>query len=129
MEQVIYPPSLSMSAATIESGPSLSHVITLVSGRINFGVEIPKRSHVFFQGSSKVGRVIRDACGGNKSIFQKGTGGKEVDDVTRKPPTVMKNPIANCGSMKTNSPPTIVECPVAATTDIRFEDIALNLIK
>ena len=124
VEQVIYPPSLSTSAAAIESGPSLSHIITLVSGRINFGTEIPKRSHVFFQGSSKVGRVIRDACGVNKSTFQKGTGGKEVDDATRKPPTVMKNPTANCGSMKANSPSTIVECPAVATTDFRFEDIA-----
>ncbi|KAL5272253.1 hypothetical protein ACHWQZ_G000467 [Mnemiopsis leidyi] len=119
VDRVRYPPGV--SAVTVGSG--LSHIITFVPGRINFGAEIPKRSHVFFQGSSKVGRVIREACRVNNSLFHKGTGGREVDDVTRKPPTVMKNPTVSDSVSAVNRLPTSAD-PAVTIKELRVEDFA-----
>ena len=80
-----------------------AQIVTHATGRIDFGREIPVNSHVFFQGSSKVGKAVRTACKKNNCWVYNGTGGKEVDSTSRKPPTVIRNPLTIIEDQKIDS--------------------------
>ena len=85
--QVTLPSGLSTLSNPDSNVPN---TVTYVTGRIDFEKEIPVDSHVFFQGSSTVGKAVRAACKNKRCWVYKGTGGKEVGDKT--PSTILQNP-------------------------------------
>ena len=104
------------------------HIVTHATGRIDFGREIPVNSHVFFQGSSKVGKAVRTACRKNNCWVYNGTGGKEVDSTSRKPPTVIRNPLTIIEDQKIDSrkPPTVIRNPLTIIEDQKIDSLELD---
>ena len=84
----------SIISTAVPNVPSISNTVTYVTGRIDFQKEIPENSNVFFQGSSSVGKAVKAVCKRKDCWLHKGTGGKEVDGVARKPPSLFENPTA-----------------------------------